>query len=341
MALRWTESFDWVDANQRYANGDSGTTSGRYGGLAWYHPGEGVSYITLPPMDNQSTWIVGCAMRLSAPYTADADAQYYTGAPNGYPIIGFLDNGTLQMHIQTDHRGQLIARQGAVIKGGGGMFLPNRWTYIEVKVFFSAVGFVEVRQDGVLVASAYGFNNGLSSHFYANQIQFANPSVQGVGYTLDDIYVCDGLGGSFNDYLGEIRYDTARPIAPGAHTDFVSSTFGLNWQNVDETTPDNDTSYNSSGTVTAMDTFPIATLATTATPLAVSLNSVATKDTFGGHQIKNVVRQGSTDYVPGVAHTIGSTYNCFSDLLTTQPDGAGGWTVAALNAAQFGVKISA
>ncbi len=338
MALRWIESFDWATPDRRYNAIHSSTTPGRFGGYAWaVNWNGGPDFLITPNLGNQATWTCGAAMRLNDPYNTTSASWSFNQA-NGWPMFGLLDQGTLQLHLHTDQNGKLILSQGGIVLGTGGLFLPYRWTYVEMCTTFGSTGSAVVTQDGVTVISVV-FDNMLSGNAYASQLQLGQPSWNQVGYALDDVYLCDGTGlAPFNGFLGEIRIDTARPIGAGAHTGFTPSA-GNNWQNVSDQWPDNDSTYNSSPTPGVLDTYAIGSLTTSAAPLAIGVNWLARKDSFGGHTLTAVIRQAGTDYLVGSAHRVGSTYDCQSELVPQQPS-MGAWTVAAINAAQFGLEIT-
>ena len=71
-------------------------------------------------------------------------------------------------------------------------------------------------------------------------------------------------------------------------------------------------------------------------------NIYATKDDAGPRQIAPLQRSQTTDY-PGTAVVVPSSYSYIREMVESNPADPGGpgnpWTVAAVNAAEFGYRI--
>lgn len=132
---------------------------------------------------------------------------------------------------------------------------------------------------------------------------------------------------------------TALPTGDGATVAWAASA-GSDYQCVDEATPNGDTDFISSATPNDIDTFTYPALGLAGTVLGVAPTSVARKDDAGVRSIREVVRTSGTNYPGGADLTLTSTYVNYQQVWETNPAG-GAWTVAAVDGAQFGVKLTA
>src|SRR5262249_39117493 len=109
-----------------------------------------------------------------------------------------------------------------------------------------------------------------------------------------------------------------------------------NWDCVDDTATDDDSTYISDSTVGHIDTYATADVDAGATVYGVQVNLYARKDDAATRQIAPVIRQAGTNYVGNTA-TLGSTYSFYSQLYDQDPTAAA-WTAATFNGDEFGVK---
>jgi len=156
---------------------------------------------------------------------------------------------------------------------------------------------------------------------------------------FDDLYVCNSAGTVNNDFLGDVRIEALYPNGVGNYAQWTPSA-GANWQNVDETTPNDETDYNISGTVNQIDTYAFTNLTSTAGSVAaVQANLHARKDDAGTRQIAPQYRSAAVDAV-GATKTLSTSWTQYNDVRETDPSAAA-WTIASVNAAEFGAKVIA
>jgi hypothetical protein len=148
-----------------------------------------------------------------------------------------------------------LRRRGSSISTGGTTLLASStnalatgsWNFVEVKLTIADSGGVfEVRVNESVWVTFTGDTKQSSSQTTANRILFSSRSTD-CGF--DDLYICDGTGSVNNTYLGDVRIDTVRPTGAGNYTEFGHQGSSNNWDNVDDTTIDSDSSYNYSNTV--------------------------------------------------------------------------------------------
>lgn len=151
-----------------------------------------------------------------------------------------------------------------------------------------------------------------------------------------DIVVCDSSGTAHIGFQGHVEVETVRPDGAGNYSNFTPSA-GSNYQNVDETTPDGDTTYNHSSTTDHRDSYTMSALARAAgTVKAVMFNMVAKTPEAGIHNANFFIREAGADMDD-------------SDLPIAQDykhrrtgnfvEGISGpWTITLVNALELGVR---
>jgi hypothetical protein len=213
----------------------------------------------------------------------------------------------------------------------------NLFHYIEFQVFLDNTnGSYELRVDGDTKLSDSGVDTiGTGT----TPIGFNLGRISGSNYLIDDFYILDDVGSDNVDFLGDVRVETIFPSAVGNTTNFSVTGAATNHEAVDDATPDDDTSYVSSSTVTDKDTYDFDTLVTTSgTVYGVQSNLWARKDISGDRTFRDVIRSGGTDYT-GNSKNPGIDYQYFVDMHENNPNGDVDWTISSVNSAEFGFEI--
>lgn len=138
--------------------------------------------------------------------------------------------------------------------------------------------------------------------------------------------------------------ETLRPNAVGDSAQFLRTpgTGEANWQDVDEASPDDDTTYvyRSNLVLTLIDLYNIAD-PTFADSVTISNVTVYWRCNRYSLNYKNGyygIKSGGTEYWSGVI-TFGSSWTDYYTVYTTDPKTGGAWTKAAITALQVGIKI--
>ena len=214
--------------------------------------------------------------------------------------------------------------------------------YMELQVTIddSPNGQAEARVNGVTWVSVVNGDTKNTANASANVLQLHGAG-GGTARTAnyDDLYLCDDAGSYNKDFLGDVRVEVIMPEGAGATTDWTPLV-GANWEDVDEIPPDDDTTYVATATATDVDTYEFGDVTpTTGTVLAVTTYMFARKDDAGARVINSVVRPVATDYASGASHSVGDSYAYYSDLYEENEEVAGVWTIATVNASEFGIKL--
>lgn len=164
-------------------------------------------------------------------------------------------------------------------------------------------------------------------------------------FPFTDFYLCDSAGSApYNTYLGEIEIECRRPTGDSPTWVQWTCSSGVNhWALVDETTPNDDTDYVSAIT-NKKDGYTFPALVNAAgTVLAVQMNSAGRLlDPYADHYQDGIVRRAGADGLVSalaVPHNRFTPRNLFSRcILTSDPTDSSAWTIAKVNAAEFGPR---
>lgn len=281
--------------------------------------------------EDQTKWIMGFALKMEVMPTSTTQC------------IRFIDSaGDTQCTLAISTSGALMAYRGttSLLATSAMSLLANAWQYVEVEaVIHDTTGSFKVRVDEVEVINVTNVDTKNNTPVGARTIQFGGGG-SAVNFDYDDLYILDGLGTTNNAFLGDVRVDALLPNGAGAHTDFTPVGGANNWDNVNDAAMDSDTTYNTSATVGATDTFTFSDLAAVSgTIYGVQANLMARKDDAGTGSMKPIVRLNSTDY-EGTELTMSDSYINKITVFEQNPDTVAAWTQADINGAEFGYRVA-
>lgn len=219
-------------------------------------------------------------------------------------------------------------------------YLSSSYNYLEMKATLADVGGqVDVWYNGgsapILSYTGDTKNGGTDTVF--DTFVITGPSFQ----FIDDIYLSNGEGPApFNDRLGDIRCWPLRPNGNGAASQLVGSDGNStdNYLLVDEASA-TFADYVGHNTVSNKDTYTYGNLTpTTGTVVDLQVGSVMRKNDAGGRSMRALTRVGGVDY-PGSDVTLGLTATYYSQRYGVNPATGLAWTIAEVNAAEFGAEV--
>lgn len=341
MALLWLDSFD------HYATADIGE-----------------KYATISGVGAESI-SAGNGRRSSACldlFSFTGSVTTPTFAPgNATAIVGvalktnYLDNGDIfQIRSGATAQVQLALSSGfvRVLRGAGlavlgtavtGALTTGTFYFIELKaVIHPSAGSIVVRVNGAVVLTLSGINTAQTGVASWDNFYTRNAYAGGITYQFDDLYILDGSGAApLNDLIGDCRVDARYPTAEGASSAWTPLSGTDNALMVDETAPDDDTTYNATATVGATDTHVTQDAPVVGGTLyGVQVCLSQKKSAAGTCSIAPVIRHSGTDY-PGTATDPTTSYLYACTPYGTNPGTSAAWTEAGFNAAEFGYKRTA
>ena len=347
MSLIFFDSFDHYTAQadgalKGWSNGPTiQAAQGRFGtaalGCQISHSNFSPKFILPSPL---STIIVGAGYRGPTLWSA-----------GGCPFI-LQDGATIHLLLFITAAGLLELYRGATLIGTGSTVLAvSTYYHIEMKAtIHDTLGECIVNINGVEEINFTGdTRNGANAS--VDRIDFGASGVGASNFqNWDDLYICDDVDQSIaqpgsppnDDFLGDCRIEALLPNANGTTSNLVGqdSNSTDNYLNVDEAAPDSDTTYNESSTVSDKDTYNYGALSSTAgTVYGVQVLAYAKKTDAGVRSIATIARSGGTEE-DGATHTLTSTYAWARSIRGAKP-GAAAWSISDVNAAEFGVKVTA
>jgi hypothetical protein len=218
----------------------------------------------------------------------------------------------------------------------------NRSYFLEWDVtVHDTLGSIDLWLDGASILSLSGIDTRNGGSGVADTFEWAPPWSSGSGqnWYITDFYCLDAtLAAPLNARIGDCGVYTIVPTGAGTTTAWTPLS-GSNWQNVDEIPPTSDTDYNSTATVAAVDLYAFADLTpTSGIVLGLEHLIYARKDDAGVRTVQAMVRSGGSTVTDGAVQTLATTYAYSIDLSRVNPVTAVAWTIADVNAAEYGMK---
>ena len=308
-------------------------------GYAYYNSGSTNSFIVSFEAAS-ATMIVGARVFFPASQAATIDLFEFNGEYAGTSARSYTRLHTVNLNfsgdfvINRDTFDEIGRTTGVGIRG-------DRWYYIEYKVVLAtgATGSWEVKVDGVTVGSGSGVAT--SNVNTTSCIQ----TLLGVGATNDnrvaDYYVCDGAGASLNDFLGDVHIETVFPDGDGNRNNWTPLSGLTNYEMVDETEPDRDTSYVSTSTAGNDELYTFAALTVDADTVLACVPKALMVSEDGGYREARVLCRSSVSESTGATYAIssGNRYRHLWGVIEQNPNGPAAWTDTTVNAAEFGVEL--
>lgn len=250
----------------------------------------------------------------------------------------------------------VIVNDVTTVASSAAVLTAGVWQYMEFKVkIHSTLGTVEVRQDGVNIASASNINTGTTGVLITNLRVESNDNNQ--QDFIDDLYVLDTTGVDNIDFLGDVRVDVLYPEANGNLNNFTLFTDGT--QSYDPITTNfdavrnedgiltigRDHNYVESGLIGASEDYDNHNLAdigvTPSTIFGVQVVNNAKKTDTGVLRYEDEMVIAGTRYTNGseVTATAGD-YHMTTFIRDTDPSDSAAWTISKVDAVGSGFNIT-
>ena len=326
--LRGFWGFDHESVSQQILDVNPGATGAFvFNTVTPYDEGRAASlnnigYFLRLEYDQQGQWIIGYHM--------------YPGVPTGHKyLVRLWDGATEQLRLEYNTSGRLEVRlgSGAILATSEQQYWDPLYYHIEFRAtIHHTTGAYAVRVNDQLLPElvATDVDTQVSANASANAVQVG----MGTSMLFDNLYVCDGSGASFNDFLGERRVIACRPNSAGTYAQWTPKA-GANYTQVDDPQADDESTYVSSLVVGNKDSFPLAALGVDSGVIeAVNRNVRARKDDVDQREIAMLTRQDSTDY-EGSNFPLLADYKNFREQLLTCPDTTA-WTRENFAAMEWG-----
>ncbi len=256
----------------------------------------------------------------------------------GFPFFDFIDGSVIHVGGALTLGGQIFLWRGTtatVLATSASSLTASQWRYLEAKTFINDLtGTFEVKVDGVSYVSFTGDTRNAGNAQVTN-MRFT--STGGCVAYYCDWYINDTTGANNNDYLGDLRVAELYPNGPGSSTQFAVTGAAANWQAVDESSPDGDTTYVQDAVVNDKDLYTFQDVASP-TIYAARLLLLGKKTDAGARSAAGTCKSGATNS-DGTTTALSTDYLYVKALYATDPNTGAAWTQTNLNAAEWGPKI--
>lgn len=284
--------------------------------------------------------------------------DFAAGTAGVFDIFTLPDGATPQVSIVSDGSGHLQAYRG--FPGGGGNVLLGTsvaamsfgtYHYVEAKVKIDpSAGTVDIHVDGISFLSLSGQNTRVSSASQVGSV-ILGAYTGGAGATIywDDFYVCDTTGSFNNTFLGPTSILALLPTGNGSTDQWTiggSAPAGTNWQSVNENPPDDGVTFVDDGTVGHIDRYTFPSIASAYPTLtigsisAVVVNLRAELDIPGSRAIRAAVKSSAALATSPSDLSLTTSWADYQGILETDPNTSAAWAQAAVDAAEFGQKVT-
>lgn len=351
MAIVFTDSFDhYTTAAQAVLKWGAGTTTGVTIGAFGRNSTQGlkidaggVSQTTgyvQKSLANLGTSVEGFALR---------------GTGDDRPVCRWMDNATEQCSLWLRSDGRLEARgPGGVLATGTAVISSLVHAFIEVKaVIHASAGRIQVQVNQPAGSTTYDIDTGgggVDTQDTANAYATAFRLGYGLGsaetasyvYEFDDARIFNTSGSVNDDFGGDMKVECLIPNGAGTSTDFTPSA-STNVSNIDDTSPDDDTTYNSSATPGDLDLFALPSLSSASGTVAgINLWAYLRKEDAGSRTVHlhaelstaSTTTQESGDIAPTTGYTFESA--------PFDEDGDGNaWDTTKIAALEIGYEVEA
>lgn len=259
-------------------------------------------------------------------------------------LVFSLANGAIRMYTGPNTvLGTIRATSAA------GLITGDHWYHFgcQWKVD-STTGYFKAWVNGVLVIDYTGRTTSSTAFSGTGVEQWSILTFGGATTRLDDMYWGDTTGSApWNAFLGDLRVEGQLALTDadgggGTYQDFTPSTGSDHGALVDETPPDDDTTYLQSATVGHTETFvfPSITLAA-GTVYGIQLMPNVKKSDSGGRTVGCAILQGGVLTV-GTAQGMSQTdYNYVEQMFQTNPTTSGAWDATTADNMEGGIQVTA
>lgn len=257
-------------------------------------------------------------------------------------LVSFEDSGTEQCDLRITSTGHLkVTRNATLLTDGTSSeaLSADTWYYIEWKVTIAdsiGAGTCKVTINEVeTINVATGQDTKNSTNASVNYVEIGNITNSALVADISHIYLDNGT-----TFLGDCKVETLTVNADGTTQNFTSSS-GTHKNDVDDATPDDNTTYVESATVNDIELFGFTSLSSTPSLIhALATFNCLTKLDAGTRTLAPVLRSNGVNYVQTNFNAVDS-YKYEVEVFPTDPDTAAAWTEARVNALEAGLKITA
>lgn len=273
-------------------------------------------------------------------------ALYFSNMPTNNGIARLYDfrnnaNESLVRLVLQTTGALLVAYPGGIFTTDTPVVVAEAYQHIEMMVgFSSSTGWLEVRVNGVTVIALSDINTGAT---LCAQVAFlynsSSSTATGIGFIdMDDLFCYDGKGSFNNTFIGDRRVITLFPTADTISADFTPVGSATGFGAINQTTPDDDTTYITSATVGDESEFEYANLPGGISSISAVVSVAMSRKTDAGPTNLEVAAVSGASVTPGTDRPLTERYTYWQDVFETDPASAAPFTPAEVNAMKLRFK---
>lgn len=315
----------WSDASNL-----SSFVSGRVNGnCAVFNHGTS-SYLESKSYTPAATWVLSFALYI----TAHAGASEFLEIKDGVSNVHLALKIDASRHLQL-----LLGSGGSVIETGATELTLNTWHNIQIKfTIHDTTGNYNVLLNLVQEIEATNVDTRNAGNATVDRFRIKQTDGSTFQFRVDDFVIgTSDDDTNSTDLIGNVHVHTSSPNSAGNATQWTPTT--TNYQDVDDTTPDDDSSYVASESPGNDDLYGFNNLSVAGDILCVGLQIVHRIDDTGIRTMKALCRSNGTTTEEGDTISPTTTYGVAQVILQNDPDTTDPWTLSALNAAEFGMRL--
>lgn len=265
---------------------------------------------------------------------------------NNLQIQKFLDGTNLHCRLQiiavgADDYRIAVFDSTATERGTTATLAADTWYFIEFKVTINDSGPWVLRVNEVTVASGTHDMRVNTGAVTCNVIEM---NIQRIGASpdkcdIDDCYFIVGTTGSRVDFLGDGTLEAVRPSGVGSSTQWTPNT-GTNWDAMNDVAPDDDSTYVSAAANSLKDMYAHTDLVfgTAGTPILFAVRRLRLRLlSAGSRNVQLVYRRSGIDTNSATINYTSTAYVEKKIVEEKDPATLADWSVADINAAEFGL----
>lgn len=251
-----------------------------------------------------------------------------------------------QMQFNLSPGGGFNIKRGAItaLRASRRHLSQDTWYHFEVKYHVDdSVGTVEVRIDGGTDSDNWiNFGPGDTNNLGPDEVTSVSLLSSTRGHQFDDFYCMDTTGSRLNDFIGDNFIEMLKPDGVGNDAAWTPLA-GTNWEAVDETIPDRDSTAVDAVDDQIEDRHTHANFSATIPSFihAVAVNLHAQKLVTGSRNVKALAFDGTTEGAGADKFPTVGTYTWHQHIFEDHPTGAAVWTGAEVNSGEFGYRLEA
>jgi hypothetical protein len=286
--------------------------------------------------DDYSTLVSGVAVKMVLAGDIIQFRRRATGTAGFYGQLRHVGDGRLEWNVSGPGISATSSSPWAYV------FHASTWYYLEAKISFTVVGDsvaanceMRVNEQSIGTKSVGGMSLAAGMVAAVNEIDHGGGGGAGTS-DIDDVCMTEAT------FPGDLQYGIIRPNAEGALLEWTAQGAGDHYVEVDDTTPDDDTTYLEAGSSPLSDLWEMEDIAAGTVIHACQGVHYARKTDAGTGIFRFLWRTNSTTYEDTTdQYPSASDYWFHLNVQSVNPVTAVQWTLAEINAVQLGIKRTA